>query len=317
MHNRFNSLENTDRASATRMVSKQYEITPHRLNLNRLIVQTSHAIEQVLGPEIAFKIACEQDLPPVLAVNNMVKLAIMDLCAAARAAMHGEGNATIGAAVKTVEEKKAGRFLETKTGAFICISVRFDNDHGDEDASGGLASVYAIAQQHCGWLEVARDPHNGTSFDLYLPVAPQNEGTPVLSNATVEIPGGHETILLVEDELDLLSLTRDILERYGYRIITAPNSAAAIKIWQERRNDIALLLTDVRMPEGINGHELADRLISEKPDLKVVYVSGYSVEGNGAPFLEAHPNFLTKPFTGPGLALAVRKALDCPAAQAA
>lgn len=317
MHNRFNSLENTDRASATRMVSKQHEMTPHRLNLNRLIVQTSHAIEQVLGPQIAFQIACEQDLPPVLAVNNMVKLAIMDLCAAARAAMHGEGNAIIGAGVKVVEEKRAGRFLETKTGTFVLISVRFDNDHGDEDSSGGLASVYAIAQQHCGWLEVARDPHNGTAFDLYLPVAPQNEGTPVLSNASVEIPGGHETILLVEDELDLLSLTRDILERYGYRIITAPNSAAAIKIWQERRDDIALLLTDVRMPEGINGHELADRLISEKLDLKVVYVSGYSVEGNGAPFLEAHPNFLTKPFTPPALALAVRRALDCHAAQPA
>jgi two-component system, cell cycle sensor histidine kinase and response regulator CckA len=317
MHNRFNSLENTDRASAARMVSKQHEMTPHRLNLNRLIVQTSHAIEQALGPEIAFQIACEQDLPPVLAVNNMVKLAIMDLCAAARAAMHGAGNATIGAAVKVVEENKAGRFLETKTGTFICISVRFDNDHGDEDSSGGLASVYAIAQQHCGWLEIARDPHNGTSFDLYLPVAPQNEGTPVTGNAPVEIPGGHETILLVEDELDLLSLTRDILERYGYRIITAPNSTVALKIWQERRDEIALLLTDVRMPEGINGNELADRLQCDKPDLKVVYVSGYSVEGNGAPFLEAHPNFLTKPFTPPGLALAVRRALDCPAAHAA
>ena len=93
MHNRFNPIEDTDRASATRMVSKQHEMTPHRLNLNRLIVQSSHAIEQVLGPQIAFQIACEQDLPPVLAVNNMVKLALMDLCAAARSAMRGDGNA--------------------------------------------------------------------------------------------------------------------------------------------------------------------------------------------------------------------------------
>lgn len=317
MQNRFNSIDDTDRASATRMVSQQHEMRPHRLNLNRLIVQTSHAIEQVLGPEIAFQISCDQDLPPVLAVNNMVKLAIMDLCSAARAAMHGVGNATIGAVVKVVEEKKAGRYLETKTGVFICISVRFDNDHGDEDSSGGLASVYAIAQQHCGWLEVARDPHNGTSFDLYLPVAPQKEGTAVTGSAPVEIPGGHETILLVEDEVDLLSLTREMLERYGYKIITAPNSTAALRIWQERRQEIALLVTDVRMPDGINGHELAERLLSERPELKVVYVSGYSVEGNGAPFLEAHPNFLTKPFTSPGLALAVRRALDCPAAQAA
>ena len=170
MHNRFR-IEETDRASATRLVTRQHEITPHRLDLNRLIVQTSHAIEQVLGPQIAFQIACDQDLPPVLAVNNMVKLAMMDLCAAARSAMHGEGNATLTATLKTIEEKRAGRFLETKTGQFVCISMRFDNDHGEEDGSGGLASVYGIAQQHCGWLEVARDPHHGTAFDLYLPVA--------------------------------------------------------------------------------------------------------------------------------------------------
>ena len=310
MHNRFSSIEDTDRASGTRILSKQHEMTPHRLNLNRLIVQTSHAIEQVLGPDISFQIACDQDLPPVLAVNNMVKLALMDLCSVARAAMRGEGRATITASVKVVEEKRAGRYLETKQGHFVCISVRFDNDHGDEDSSGGLASVYAIAQQHCGWLEVTRDPHNGASLDLYLPVAGNNEGTPVAGDRPVEIPGGAETILLVEDELDLLSLTRDILERYGYRIITAPNSSAAMKIWNERRAEINLLLTDIRMPDGINGHELAERLLSDKPDLKVVYVSGYSVESHGAPFLEASPNFVTKPFTPPGLALTVRRALD-------
>src|SRR5688500_14858262 len=130
MHNRFNPIEDTDRASETRLLSKQYALMPHRLDLNRLIVQTSNAIEQVLGPQITFQIACDQDLPPVLAVNNMVKLALMDLCSAARAAMHNEGHATIAATAKVVEENRAGRFLEHKTGQFVCISVRFENDHG-------------------------------------------------------------------------------------------------------------------------------------------------------------------------------------------
>jgi two-component system cell cycle sensor histidine kinase/response regulator CckA len=310
MQNRFNSIPDTDRASATRVVSKQHEMKPHRLNLNRLIVQMSNAIEQVLGPGIDFQISCDQDLPPVLAVNNMVKLGVMDLCAAARAAMHSEGRAAITASVKAVEEKRAGRYLETKNAKFVCIAIAFDNDHGDEDTSGGLASVYAIAQQHCGWLEVTRDPYNRTSFDLYLPVAKPDDGTTMIGDRAIEITGGHETILLVEDELDLLSLTRDILERYGYRIITAPNGMAALKVWRERRNEIDLLVTDVRMPEGISGHELADRLVSDKPSLKVVYVSGYSADTHGSHHLEILPNFVTKPFTPPGLALTVRKALD-------
>src|ERR1051325_772399 len=318
MHNRFNAIDDTDRASATRVVSKQNEMRPHRLNLNRVIVQTSRALEEVLGHNITFQISCDQDLPPVLAVTNMIKVALMDLCAAARSAMRGEGRVTVGATVKVVDNKRAGRMLDQKKAEFICISIRFNNDHGDEEGSEVLANVYAIAQQHCGWLEIARETDQTASFDLYIPVATGADGTTFVGDRPVEIPGGHETILLVEDELDLLSLTREILERYGYHIITAPNGIAALNIWRERRNEIDLLLTDIRMPEGISGHELAERLLFDKPVLKVVYVSGYSIESNGISRFEMHPNFVTKPFTPPGLALTVRRALDFrPTAQAA
>jgi CheY-like chemotaxis protein len=314
MHNRFNPIEDTDQRAATRVISKQNEMRPHRLNLNRLVVQISSVLEEVLGPHVHLQISCDQDLPPVLAVTNMVRIALVELCSAARAAMRGEGRLSLTATVKRVKDERAGRFLENRSAEFICISARFNNDHGDEDSSGGLASVYAIAQQHCGWLEVTRDNDRSASFDFFLPVATCAEGTTFVGDRTIEIPGGHETILLVEDELDLLSLTRDILQRYGYRIITAPNGLAALKIWRERRDEIDLLLTDIRMPEGISGHELAERLLFEKPKLRVVYVSGYSVESYGAAHLEMQPNFVTKPFTPPGLALTVRRALDYQAA---
>jgi CheY-like chemotaxis protein len=317
MHNRFNPIEDTDRASVARVVSKQTEMRPHRLNLNRLIVQISRALEEVLGQNVSFQISCDQDLPPVLAVTNMIKVALIDLCAAARAAMRSEGRLNLLATVKIVDYKRAGRFLDKKKAEFVCISIHFNNDHADDDGSEVLASVYAIAQQHCGWLEITRDTERNASFDLYLPVATLAEGTTFVGDRMVEIPGGHETILLVEDELDLLSLTRDILERYGYRIITAPNGVAALKVWRERRDEIDLLLTDIRMPEGISGHELAERLLFDKPMLKVVYVSGYSAEANGISRLEMQPNFVTKPFTPPGLALTVRRALDYQTAQAA
>jgi CheY-like chemotaxis protein len=224
--------------------------------------------------------------------------------------MHGQGRATVSAAVKVVDDKRAGRMLESKSAQFVCISIRFNNDHADQDSSEALANVYAIAQHHCGWLEVSRDNEGTASFDFYLPVATTSEGTTFVGDRNVEIPGGHETILLVEDELDLLSLTRDILERFGYRIITAANGVAALKLWREHRNDIDLLLTDIRMPEGISGNELAERLLFDKPALKVVYVTGYSVESYGIHRLEMYPNFVTKPFTPPGLALTVRRALD-------
>jgi two-component system cell cycle sensor histidine kinase/response regulator CckA len=295
-----------------RVVSKQTEMRPRRLNLNRLIVQASSALEELLGRDITLQISCDQDLPPILAVTNMIRVALADLSAAARTAMQGLGRVTLAASVKVMDRKRAGRFIESKSAEFVCISIRFNNDHAAQISSEGLANVYAIAQQHCGWLEVSRDNEGSASFDLYLPVATCSEGTTFVGDRNVEIPGGHETILLVEDELDLLSLTRDILERYGYKIITAPNGIAALTLWRERRKEIDLLLTDIRMPEGISGHELAERLLFDKPALKVVYVSGYSVESYGIHSFEMHPNFVTKPFTPPGLALTVRRALDCP-----
>jgi CheY-like chemotaxis protein len=312
MRNRFNSIEDAVKPQGTRVISKQTEMRPRRLNLNRLIIQTSGVLEELLGRDITLQISCDQDLPPVLAVTNMVRIALMDLCNAARAAMQSLGRVTLVASVKVMDRKRAGRFIESKSAQFICISIRFNNDHADRDSSEGLANVYAIAQQHCGWLEVSRDNEGCASFDLYLPVATCAEGTTFVGDRNVEIPGGHETILLVEDELDLLSLTREILERYGYRIITAANGVAAIKLWREHRDEIDLLLTDIRMPEGISGHELAERLLFDKPSLKVVYVTGYSVETYGIHSLEMHPNFVTKPFTPPGLALTVRRTLDCP-----
>jgi two-component system cell cycle sensor histidine kinase/response regulator CckA len=312
MRNRFNQIDDSERASATRVVSKQRDIEPHRLNLNQLLVQLSGGIEHILGPGIAFRISSDQDLPPVLGVGNMLKLAVMDLCAAARADIGGRGRVTIVATVKVVEEQHAGRFLDGDAGAFVCLSIRQMRSATQANAEWNhdLANVYAIAQQHCGWLEVVRDGEGSVSYDLYFPVGDLGEGTTQFGEEAIEIPGGCETILLVEDELNLLSLTRDILERYGYRIITAPGGGAALRIWRERHHEIDLLLTDVRMPEGISGHELAERLLADKPELKVIYVTGYTVESNSVLAFQNRPNFITKPFTPPGLAQTVRRALD-------
>lgn len=313
MQNQFCQIEE---APATRILSRQREMHPQRLNLNLVIVEMTRALEQSLGPDIAMEIECEQDLPPILGVLNMVKLALMDLATIARVELQRGGKILIRTSVRVVEESFAGRPLDCHEGTFVCLEVRHNSassvwSEETWDSASRLATVYGIAQQHCGWLDVSREAADGTSFNLFFPVAARTESWGFGEDRSVEIPGGHETILLVEDELDLLALTREILERYGYRIIAAPNGRAALKMWAERRNEIDLLLTDMRMPEGINGYELAERLLSEKPMLKVIYVSGYSIEPGPRLRLEEGQNFLTKPYTPPGLANAVRRMLDC------
>jgi len=317
MHNSFQLTEESHRTGNTsRILSRRQEIAPQRLNLNLLIVEMTSMLEAVLGPDIATEIQCEQDIPPVIGVGNMLKVALMDLCASAREAMPHGGKLEISTRLQLVEESRAGRFLEQRLSEFICLTIRYEefgdrhDEEDEDDANATLERVYGIAQQHCGWLEVTRGPGETTSLDLFLPVASNTAAQNFLDNSAVEIAGGNETILLVEDEIDLLSLTREILERYGYKIIAAPSGVAALKIWAEHKNEIHLLLTDMRMPEGITGRELAERLMAEKPDLKVIYVSGYSIEGPYAGDLREGDNYLTKPYTPPGLAQIIRRRLD-------
>lgn len=296
-----------------RILSRNRDMHPQRLNLNMVLVDMTRSLEHAFGPDIALEIECEQDLPPIIAVANMVKLALMNLATIARAEINGRGKIVIRAALKTVEESAARRSLESQRESFVCLQIQHSGLGKAEafDASSRLATIYGIAQQHCGWLDVARDAQSGTAYNLYFRIASKNEAVSQRDDHLVEIPGGDETILLVEDELDLLSLTREILERYGYRILSAPNGRSALNVWNERRGEIDLLLTDMRMPEGINGYELAERCLSDKPMLKVIYVSGYSIEPGPSVRLEEGQNFLTKPYTPPGLARAVRRMLDC------
>lgn len=318
MHSSFQLAPDAPRVShTTRMFSRQQEMRPQRLNLNMLIVELTSTFEQVLGRDIQLDIECEQDLPPILGAANMVKLALTDLCASVRQAMRKGGKLAIITRVQMVEESRAGRTLEQRVSQFVCLTFRYEEPAGSynseedqDDCAASLERVYGIAQQHCGWLEVTHGPGECTSLDFFLPVASRAESRAFMENPPVEIEGGNETILLVEDELDLLSLTREILERYGYRIIPAPSGVAALKVWAEHQQEIDLLLTDMRMPDGINGRELAERLTSDRPDLKVIYVSGYSIEGPYAGDLREGDNYLTKPYTPPGLAQVIRRRLD-------
>jgi two-component system cell cycle sensor histidine kinase/response regulator CckA len=151
----------------------------------------------------------------------------------------------------------------------------------------------------------------GTTFRVYLPALPASIALAAAVSSTPAVRGGHEIILLVEDDPALLSASQAALEHYGYRVFSAATAAAGLTLWKQEQGAVDLLLTDLVMPGGMSGRELADHLLKVKPDLKVIYTSGYSED---IVLLQSREDtdgrFLQKPYAMRGLVLAVRSRLD-------
>jgi CheY-like chemotaxis protein len=220
---------------------------------------------------------------------------------------------------------------EAYSGQFVCLTVT-DTGCGMDDATRsrifepffttkevgkgtgmGLATVYGIIKQHKGWIEVDSEVGAGTTFRVFLPVSNASSDTIFTKLPSTEKPccNGNETILVVEDEPSLREFVQCVLETHGYKILSAANAPDALKIWAEHSNAIRLLLTDMVMPGGMSGKELAERIRTEKADLKVVFTSGYSLNVLGEDSqLAAGFSLLQKPYNAEALAKTVRQGLD-------
>ncbi|MGN6556344.1 MAG: response regulator, partial [Verrucomicrobiota bacterium] len=177
----------------------------------------------------------------------------------------------------------------------------------------GLATVYGIVQQHHGWIDVASEIGTGTTFRIYLPAVEGPHPEQSTDSNSTPLPSGTETVLVVEDDSSLRSLAVNVLERCGYKVLAAGSGVIGLEVWRDHRDQIQLLLTDLVMPDGVTGHELARRLKSEKPELKVIYTSGYSAEfANEKASLIVGANFLPKPYRPRDLAQIIRDCLDLP-----
>lgn len=216
-----------------------------------------------------------------------------------------------------------------RPGSFVCLSVGdngcgippenlpriFEPFYTTADAGKGtglgLATVFGIVQQHQGWINVTSEVGTGTIFRIYLPRLAAKSGQESRQPAFTTARGGKETILLVEDEVALRSSMCKALSQLGYRMLESVSGVEAQKVWEQRRHEIDLLLTDLVMPGGVTGKDLAERLLNENPKLKVIYTSGYSIDVVGRDFpLEEGVNFLAKPFGAHRLAQTVRDCLD-------
>ena len=320
-------------ASLTRQLlafSRKQVMQAKSLNLNDVIGNLTKMLNRIIGEDIQLQCTYANRFPFVFADPGMIEQVLINLAVNARDAMPQGGRLLIATDRITLDDRSAelqpdarpGRFAwftVTDTGTGIAPEHRshlfepfFTTKPVGKGTGLGLATVYGIIQQHRGWVEVSSTVGSGTTFKIFLPAV---EPPPEMKSASAEsiVAGGSETIFLVEDDRAVRDITRRILEKHGYTVHTAVSGPNALELWARYSDQIDLLLTDVIMPDGMSGRELVDRLRATRPELKVIFVSGYGTEimGTDGDFLRQNQClFLQKPSSSQTLCRTIRDCLD-------
>jgi PAS domain S-box-containing protein len=308
--------------------SRRQLMQPRVLEMNEVVSNVTKMLGRLLGEHITLEVQHCSQPAPVQADAGMMEQALLNLAVNARDSMPKGGALTIKISTTQFE----ARYLENaeaRAGRFICLSVAdtgcgippenlqrifepfFTTKQVGKGTGLGLATVYGIVKQHQGWLEVASQVGQGSCFKVFLPMcaAPVETRKSPAESGTVR--GGTETILVVEDETPVRELVCNLLAGYGYRVFQAESGLKALELWQACKDDVDLLLTDLVMPDRVNGQELAEKLQAERPNLKVIFTSGYSEEVAGTDWvLRRGLNYLQKPYHPQKLARTVRECLD-------
>ena len=325
-----------DRAAAlTRQLllfSRREALQLRDLDWSEAVTHTIKMLRRILGENIEVLLNLAVEPMFIHADAGMMEQVLMNLAVNARDAMPKGGRMVIATAAVEFDAFAAAQSAQARPGSFVCLSVA-DNGCGispevlpkifepffttkdiGKGSGLGLATVFGIVQQHHGWINVYSEPGQGTTFKVYLPRLVGMNDQIIGQKMPAPIPTGKETILLVEDDPSLRATVRITLVRLGYRVLEAPTGAKALELWQEHGDEIHLLLTDLMMPDGMNGKELAQRLFKKRPKLKVIYMSGYSTDILDKDFpVQIGINFLAKPFQMAELAQIIRDSLDKPA----
>ncbi len=323
----------TDRAaSLTRQLllfSRQEIFRPGPVNLNELVQNLSKMLYRTLGEHISLRLELASDLSLARVDAGMIEQAILNLAVNARDAMSGGGVLTVRTRVAAVGSADLARAPEAREGVFVCLSVAdtgcgmdaatrqrifepfFTTKEVGKGTGLGLAAVHGIVGRHQGWVEVETVVGAGSTFSLYLPQSTKSADGVREATGSAPVGRGTETILLVEDEDSVRALALTVLLRHGYQVLPAVSGVEALQVWASDRDRIDLVLTDVVMPEGTSGTQLARRLREEKPGIKIILCSGYGAEvmHEDDGMLATIP-YLQKPYDPHVLVRTVRECLD-------
>ncbi|MGO9409391.1 MAG: PAS domain S-box protein [Spirochaetia bacterium] len=303
--------------------SRKQVISPRLVSLNAVIENLHAMLRPLIGEDIQLDYELCRELWPILADTGQIEQVILNLTVNARDAMPGGGTLSfrtqnlrresgppapaVEQVVLTVRDTGAGMTDEVKSHLFEPF---FTTKKAGAGTGLGLATVYGIVNQNQGHIEVWSEPGAGTEFRLSFPRVPGTLPHEDGEHGGAELPRGRETILLVEDEQAVRSLTCILLRGWGYSVLEAALPSEAITVAEREGSSIRLLLTDVVMP-GMRGSELAHRILPRCPSAAVLYMSGYpDDEGLGLDRRGPKVHFLPKPFTPESLARKVRETID-------
>ncbi len=308
--------------------ARKQTIAPQALDLNRTVAGLLKMVRRIIGEDLELAWQPGPDVWPVKVDPSQIDQVLVNLCVNARDAIDGVGRIMIETANVSFDKAYCEDHIGFLPGDYVQLSVSDTGRGMDKETLArvyepffttkklgqgtglGLATVYGIAKQNQGFVNVYSEPGQGTCFKVFLPREGSCPVAPPVRAAEAGSPGGDEVILLVEDEPAILSLTTRILRRLGYTVLAAATPGEALKLAAANADQIALLCTDVVMPE-MSGLELAERLDEVCPGARRLFMSGYTanvISHRG--ILAEGIQFIQKPFTINSLGAKVRQTLD-------